>query len=326
MNPASSPLNIHAGEIEPSRRQFIELMFPETFGGDAPMDARREALMRHAHHRLFIESGSVAEVRLEMQSPQRATRVFAVTSGKGGVGKTTVSVNLAVAFAQRGLRVLLFDADLGMANTHIFAGVNPTATLADVIAGHTSLRAAVMPAPAGMDVICGASGVGWLADLRASQLESLGRELLALASEYDVLLLDTGAGISTAVMQFLSLAQDLVVVATPNLAATLDAYGVIKLARESRIAARIHLIINQSDNESDATRAAERITTCSSRFLRYTPANLGWLRRDRAVELANQNRTPLLLSTPGHVNARRIANFASKLLAETPEAAETVAA
>jgi flagellar biosynthesis protein FlhG len=326
MNHASNNPSFCAGDIEPSRRQFIELMFPETFRGNGPADARREQLMGLVHQRLFVESASVAEVRQEIENGLRQTRVFAVTSGKGGVGKTTVSVNLAVAFAKRGLRVLLFDADFGMANTHIFAGVNPTATLADVLSGRITLGEAVVPGPVGIDVICGASGVGWLADLRPTQLESLGRDLLAVAADYDVLLLDTGAGISAAVMQFLGLAGDIIVVSTPNLAATLDAYGIIKLARESCRAARLHLIVNQSDNQKDAAQAAERITTCASRFLHYTPASLGWLRRDRAVEQANQSRVPLLLSQPSHVNAVRITQFASMLLAGRVEAAETAAA
>jgi flagellar biosynthesis protein FlhG len=313
-----------SAEIEPSRRQFIERMFHEALVG--VNDCRHEELMHLVHRRLFVEGAAVAIVRQEIQRRERVTRIVAVTSGKGGVGKTTVSVNLAIAFAQRGLRVLLFDADLGMANTHVFAGVNPTVTIADVLAARTPLRSAIVPGPAGTDMICGASGVGWLADLRPSQIEALGRDLLAAAADYDVLLLDTGAGISATVMHFLGLARDVVVVATPNLAATLDAYGVIKLVRESRIAARLHVIINQSDNEGDAARAAERVITCSNRFLRYTPANLGWLRRDRAVEQSNQERSPLLLSKPTHANSRRITKFAGELLAGQPQSIATAAA
>jgi MinD-like ATPase involved in chromosome partitioning or flagellar assembly len=116
------------------------------------------------------------------------------------------------------------------------------------------------------------------------------------------------------------------VVATPNLAATLDAYGVIKLARESRIAAQLHVVVNQSDSESDATRAAERITNCAARFLRYTPTSLGWLHRDHAIEQANQNRCPLQISNPAHPNARRIAQIASDLGADRPQTAEAAAA
>lgn len=325
MSPKSLTSYTAADVVEPAQRQFIEHSFRDIFSG-APQDAQQEALLRLAHRRLFIDGASVAAVRLELQGQRRCTRVIAVTSGKGGVGKTTLSVNLAVAFSQRGLRVLLFDADLGMANMHVFAGVNPTATLADVLGGRSTLQASVTPGPAGMDVICGASGVGWLADLRPSQIESLGRELTRVASDYDVLILDTGAGISSSVAQFLSLARDVIVVATPNLAATLDAYGVIKLARENQFSAQIHVLINHSETETDATRAANRITACAFRFLNYTPAKLGWLLRDRAVEQANQNRSPLLIADPGHSNARKIAQFAADLIPETSRAPGSAAA
>jgi flagellar biosynthesis protein FlhG len=326
MTPAFGKPSIHPGGIEPSQRQFIEQTFRETFSGGFAQDSRREELIQIAYRRLFREGASIAAVRLEIQRNQCSTRVIAMTSGKGGVGKTTLSVNLAVAFAQSGLRVLLFDADLGMANMHIFAGVNPRATIADVLSGHSTLRDAVMPGPGGVDAICGASGVGWLADLRHSQIESLGRDLVKIAAEYDVLMIDTGAGISSSVMQFLGLAHDIIVVATPNLAATLDAYGVIKLARESRIAAQLHVVINQSDSESDARRAAERIITCATRFLNYTPVNLGWLKRDLAVEHANQSRCPLQISSPAHPNARCISRFATALTAQSPQVGETAAA
>src|SRR5205823_5140282 len=118
-----------------------------------------------------------------------------------------------------------FDADLGMANVHIFAGINPAATLLDVIDRRASLTSVITRGPGDVDFVCGASGVGRLADLSPHVLEALGRELLRVAANFDVLVMDTGAGISNAVMQFLGLAQDTIVVATPNLAATLDAYG-----------------------------------------------------------------------------------------------------
>lgn len=305
-------------DIEPARIQFIEQKFADLLGPH--MDRATVETLRWIHQRLFVEGASVEKVRAEL-SHGRSTRVIAVTSGKGGVGKTTFSVNLAIAFAQQGQRVLLFDADLGMANVHVFAGVNPRSSLIDVIDGRAQLGDIVVSGPAGVKLICGVSGIGRLAEIGAASLEMLGRELLRVAADFDVLIIDTGAGIATAVTHFLQLAHEAIVVATPNIAATLDAYGVIKVAHEMKTSARLHLLINQADDELEASRTWERIASCADRFLKCPVAILGCLFRDPAVEGANQSRIPLLLSQPEHPNARRIAEIAAAFSGATAETA-----
>ena len=304
--------------------QFIEQTFAEFLGeaqpGDAALNARRTELIRWIHHRLFEDRVSVTAVRSELNHARRQTRIIAVTSGKGGVGKTTFSVNLAVACAQLGRKVLLFDADLGMANVHIFAGVNPPATLLDVVDGRATLDEVITPGPCGVQLICGASGIGRMAELSAPMLDFLGRELLRVAAEFDVLIMDTGAGIAPSVTHFLGLAQDTVVVATPNLASTLDAYGVIKLAHESRLETRIHVLINQADNEHQAARVLDRIAGCANRFLNSSLGTLGFLERDPSIEQSNQSRRPLALTDPENPNALRIAGIAARLTGEESHA------
>ena len=303
--------------IGQAHAQFIEQTFAEFLGeahpGDAATDAHRTALVRWIHHRLFEDRVSVSTVRAELSAERRHARILAVTSGKGGVGKTTFSVNLAVACAQLGRKVLLFDADLGMANVHIFAGVNPPATLLDVVDGRATLGEVITPGPCGVQLICGASGIGRMAELSAPMLDFLGRELLRVAAEFDVLIMDTGAGIAPGVTHFLGLAQDTVVVATPNLASTLDAYGVIKLAHESRLATRIHVLINQAENEHQAARVLDRIAGCANRFLNSSLGTLGFLERDPSIEQANQSRRPFALTDPENPNALRIAAIAAIL-------------
>lgn len=296
-------------EIEPARLQFIEREFHDLLGENAD-----PAVVRQIHDALFIQGKSIAVLRNQLGRRRHEMRVIAVTSGKGGVGKTTVSVNLAVALAGCGLRVLLFDADLGMANVHIFAGVTPRATILDLVEGRAALAQILTTGPAGIQIICGASGIAGLADLDLRIIEFLSRELVRLAGNFDILLIDTGAGISGQVMRFLATAHDIIVVATPNLASTLDAYGVMKVSREQRLPGRIHLLINQTNDEAQADAVFERLSGCASRFLEFMPASLGSLRRDAAIEASNQSRRPLVLAKPKNKNTARFTAMAERFV------------
>jgi flagellar biosynthesis protein FlhG len=293
--------------IEPAKLQFLERLLEDL---KLPEAVRPRALLR-AHQRLFIDGAPVSGVLAELSNECRGAQIIAVTSGKGGVGKTTVSVNLAVALANRGQRVLLFDADLGMANVHVFTGIVPQATVLDFVDGRRRLEEVVMPGPGGIGIICGPSGVGRIAEMTATVREALGRELLRISTSYDIVIIDTGAGISPAVMHFVGLAGETIVVSTPNIAATLDAYGLIKVAHESRLKTEFHLLVNLADDERQANAVQERIAGCATRFLQRSVHGLGFLRRDPAVEAANQRRRPLILDQPAHTNSQTLSRIAA---------------
>ncbi len=320
--PLASSFSIHDAceitAIEPSRIRFIEQEFKEFFPGlthGAGFNQAELDLMGEIHERIFRKGERPDDVRRELRGKREGFRTIAVTSGKGGVGKTTVSINLAIALSRAGRRVLLCDADMGLGNVHVFAGISPRGTLMDLLEGKAAAEQILSPGPDGMQVLCNASGSSRLAEIDPRALERLLRELERIGKSFDILLIDTGAGISPHVTQFLAAADDIVIVTTPNIASTLDAYGVIKVSREARMRGRLHVVVNQAEDEKQSQAVYEKISGCAERFLGGRPSNLGWLARDPAVEEANQARTPLLSSRPEHPNARKLQQMAGALSA-----------
>ena len=309
--------------IEESKIRYLENEFSDYFQRKkldllgSYFDASQISLLTQLHRLMTEKNLSALEVRRHyghMFTECRArTKLVAVTSGKGGVGKSTVSVNLAIAGAQRGLRTMIFDADMGLGNVHVLTGVNPRGTVLDVLAGRLTMAEALVEGPGGVRILCGGAGVAELANLNRDYLEFLTRELERLALEYDLIVVDTAAGIGEGVVQFLQRADEIVVVATPNVASVLDAYGVVKIARQSACGGIVHLLMNQVDHLQQALSVFNNIVACTQRFLSYEPQYLGHLLRDAAVEQAYQTRQPLLLSHPASPNAALFREIAGKL-------------
>lgn len=310
--------------LEPFKVRFIEKEFAEYFAPEGNgmrstgFDARQVELLGKIHQMLFVENETPFAIRRKLSATQRGVKTIAITSGKGGVGKTTFSLNLAIAMAARGKRTLLMDADMGLGNVHVFAGVAPRGTMLDLIDGRARPEDVLTPGPGGVQLLCGNSGSARMADLSPQIITRLGHELAALSGDYDIMIIDTGAGLSSQVTRFLAMADEIVVVTTPNIAATLDAYGIIKVMREEAMRAEIRLVVNQAANGGEARAVAEKIRACSEKFLKYAPTILGCMVHDPVVEQANQGRKPLFLSSPDHLNSRMIARMAGKLC-ETPQ-------
>ncbi|HMP76924.1 MAG TPA: P-loop NTPase [Kiritimatiellia bacterium] len=318
--------------LEESKIRFFERMFPEHFetAGAAArtFSAKQVAILRDLAELLPKHRNNLSAVRAELQkrhaAPTRALRVITVTSGKGGVGKTTVSINLALALARGGARTLLFDADLGLANVHVLAGLQPRNTIVELLQGTASIDEIVHDGPGGIRVICGGSGISGLADLKMDFVQFLGRELQRMGRIADVVVVDTAAGLTASVLHFIGLADDVVVVATPNLASTLDAYSLIKVARQEQIPGRIHLLVNQAADERQARHVREKICTCARKFIGFEPEAIGHLTRDPLMEAAVQRREPYLLAHPESDNARRFEEMAARLQpAPAPEIIST---
>ncbi|MFH0879509.1 MAG: P-loop NTPase [Lentisphaerota bacterium] len=319
--------------IEESVLRFLESQFADLLGppslslAGGIFDQKKTGLLCRIHQLLFKERIPPSRIRHILDSESGARRknrrVIAVTSGKGGVGKTTVAINLAIASAMSGCKVLLLDADLGLANAHLLAGIHPGRSLQDVISGRLPLREAIAQGPGGIALISGGSGQADLASLAEPALLRLTEELRLAAGEYDLLIIDTGAGISPQVLHFLNQADDLVIVATPNIASILDAYGVVKTVHEQGMTARPGLLINQAGDSAQAHAVFENINACAQRFLGSAPIYLGHLYRDPAVESACQARQPYLLRYPQSQNAGLLLKLARRFHTDSTTAHQT---
>lgn len=243
-------------------------------------------------------------------------RTICVTSGKGGVGKTTLSINLGIAIARAGRKVLLLDGDLGLANLNVMLGMIPKLTIHDVVRGRKTLSEIIMPTGYGLDLIAGANGIAELADLGEQERQNVMRDLERL-NGYDVLVIDTGAGIGDNVLRFVLAADDVLIVTTPHPTSLTDAYGIIKtiLAQEAK---PLKLLVNCAASAADAKRVAERLCGVTEKFMQGKLDFVGHVPVDALIEKSILAQKPHLVLNPGSASARQIVEAARRLL-EVPE-------
>ncbi len=247
-------------------------------------------------------------------SRRRLARVISITSGKGGVGKTSVTVNLALAFARAGKKVAIFDADLGLANVHILMGVKPRFNLRHLIEDNVQLEDIVTITAEGVKVISGGQGVREMANLSAEQRRVILRQMDRLEREVDILLVDTGAGISENVLRFATFSDEIIVVTTPNIAAAADAYSIIKILLEMEPASKIGLIANMVQNMYHSKNVFNRINSATRKYLHYSLGDLGYIVADHHLETAGQVRRPLLTEYPDCEASKCIRAIANTIL------------
>jgi len=222
-------------------------------------------------------------------------RIITVTSGKGGVGKSNISLNLAIALRLLDKKVMLVDGDLGLANLHLLAGVKTERTLETLIKMDLSLADIITSGPCGIAMIAGASGIAEMANLPDYKRSYLLKQLEQLEQIADYIIIDTSSGISPAVLDFIRVADDIMVITTPDLTSLADAYGLIKACVQQKIGSRFGVFTNQVRNLSQAATIYQRLASCSQQFLNLPLTNLGYMYRDRSIERAVRNRRPFIL-------------------------------
>lgn len=248
------------------------------------------------------------------QDEDRRAAVWAITSGKGGVGKTTLSLNLGIALSQQGLQVLLVDADLGLANVDIMLGLSPEYTLQDLLNGNASALDVVMEGPEGLSVLPAASGMAEDEAWRPEDRHRLAEELGRLERGYDVLLVDTGAGISSKVVDFVLSADRTLVVAVPEPTSIADAYAMVKVCHAQVPGMKMGLVVNRAQSPREAFALHQKFDQIVERFLGIHVDRVGYVLEDRAVEQASRGQYPFLLAQPQSAAARCVVQLAQDLI------------
>lgn len=263
-----------------------------------------------------------AAARKSAEAPPEARprrKLLAVTSGKGGVGKTNIVTNLAVALARQGVRVLVLDGDLGLANVDLLLGIAPQYDLQDVILGDRRIEDVVLEGPDGIRVIPASSGVEELANLDEYRTECMLRSLSSLEEDVDMILIDAPSGIGSHAISLSQAADQIIVVTTPEPTSFSDAYAMIKVLSQRPLKCTPCLLVNQANSEEEALEVARRVQSVSKRFLNLDVEYWGFILADESVHKAVVRQEPFLSMYPYSPASSCIHQLARRVLGQSPK-------
>jgi len=244
-------------------------------------------------------------------------RVLAVTSGKGGVGKTNVAVNLSLALCEGGAQVLLLDGDLGLANVDLLLGLKPQRTLQHVFSRQATLSEIILEGPLGLKILPGGMGLPELANLSTLDIVRLLGLLRTLERDHDIMVIDTAAGIGRLVTQFALAADDVLIVSMPEPTALVDAYGMLKALRRGHVEGGLHLIVNMVSRRGEEQQFYQSLATVADSYLGLKLNWLGTIHRDDEISACVKRHQPFYLARPksaASAELRRIAGVFLELL------------
>lgn len=266
---------------------------------------------------LFMRDQAEDLRRMMMRRQRRSQRVIAVSSGKGGVGKTNISINLAIALGKLGARVLVIDADLGLSNVNVILGTTPDYSLYHVVEGQKKLSEVIMPTDFGISYIAGSTGFSNMANLPVSMLSKLISGIDSLEN-IDIIILDTGAGISRTILSFVLAADETIIIATPESTSMINAYGIIKSISSEKDSLNLNLVINRAASVEEAKKVSDRLVSISRQFLDIDLNYLGFVFDDKIVQYSVTHQIPFYVCDPQSHASLCVENLARKLL-DMPE-------
>jgi len=258
-------------------------------------------------------TSEVRQLQQMMETCVRPAKIFAITSGKGGVGKTNIATNLSICLASSGKKVLLVDADLSLANVDILMNINSKYNISHFFNGRKSIEEIIQTGPGGMEIICGASGFEELSDMNEFQRHRILSELSRLQNENEIIVIDTAGSISKSVVGFCLFSDHVLVVTTPEATSMTDAYAMIKVLVGNNYSGQISLIVNMAASLAEGKKTYQQISKVVLRFLNTQVYNAGILLKDCRLSSAVRERKPVVLAYPKAAISSSLAVLASKL-------------
>ena len=243
-------------------------------------------------------------------------KIYSVVSGKGGVGKTNFSINMAIKFQQMGKRVLLVDADLGMCNANIMLGVETKRSLIDLIQGRATLEEIITEGPSGIHLISGGADLLSLKAIESIRQQEI-IQTMSQIMDYDILIIDIGAGITKYSLTFIQLSHEVIVITTPEPTAITDAYRIVKAIAVYKLKEQVKVVVNQIHDLSQGEEAFQKLFNTSGQFLHMKLESIGFIFHDIRVNKAIMEQIPVVLKYPNGLASQNIGQICKNIIEDT---------
>ncbi|WP_297439446.1 MinD/ParA family protein [uncultured Clostridium sp.] len=258
---------------------------------------------------------SLVKAKTISNEKQRVAKVITITSGKGGVGKSNIVVNLGLTLQKMGKKVLIFDADIGMGNDDIILGVYPKYNIYDVVLGKVTIKEAIVEGALGISLLSGGSGLNKIDEFSEIQRERFISGITSLDS-YDYILMDTGAGVSRTVLGFIAASDEVFLVTTPEPTSLTDAYSLIKAVKHFNLKSKARVIINRSYTEKEAVETYNKFKNVASKFISFELEYLGYIYDDKKLVQAVRKQQAVVVSSPNSDTAKCLIKIANTMVNE----------